>query len=174
MTYLYFIFLLHFDEYQSFKMFTNFIMSNDIIRRFYCFKSDIQIYVEVFNLLLKEYEPEIYDLLINKSDIDLKDVVYYKWFFKLFSGYLSLDIVFIVWDFMFIQGIELIIFKIGLSIIEIYKDNLLKCLDETEILEIFKNNGNLIKKSQLIPILLKHPLKEEKLLQMINDRIYLN
>ena len=120
------------DEYTSFKNLYNLICSSNIIKFMAKDEDEIQKNTNFFIELIKENYSCIYNHFKN---IDLShDLYFVSWFENLFTKTLNFRILVRIFDLFLLYGEE-VIFKIGLNILSIQKEDLLS-LTISEIMKV--------------------------------------
>ena len=97
----------------------------------------LKIYLEEFNEKLKNFFPEVFNMIKKIEIIDFCWIG--KWIQLLFLTNFDYDLILKFWDIIFAVGLDYII-GISLAIIEILKDKLIKCEDISDFNNVI-NNG---------------------------------
>jgi len=91
-------------------------------------------YLFIVKELLREYNPDVYNKIIELSIPD--EIWVFKWFQTLFSLILPLEIIIRIWDCVFAFGLEFSL-KIIVTLVSFFEQKILKINDLEEFLNAF-------------------------------------
>lgn len=122
MSYLAAILLLYMDEYEAFTAIAN-LLNRKCHNAFYKLDDGFQVYCRAFNLLLKDYLPNLYHYFL---DIGLSEEMYLlDWILTIYGKSLPLDTSTRIWDIYLLEG-DILLFKSAIGILKTLEKNILE------------------------------------------------
>jgi hypothetical protein len=88
------------------------------------------------NNMLEKYLPDLYRFLIHENDLEgsVNNFIH-KWFISLFTQNFREDFSLVIWDYLFLEG-NIVLFKAGLAVFKILKNQILSKKNFGKILKI--------------------------------------
>ena len=120
--------LFHYKPYRAFKLFTNLVLSNNVLYKTYLFDKEFMenIYACLENIVFYYYN-DLYQYF-KKEKLEIWNIFWIEWIYALFLRTFRLETCFVLWDLIIIEG-EKIIFKliyVVFGMIKINFDNINK------------------------------------------------
>lgn len=110
------------DSYMSFQCFSNLILNNNTFNFLKLDGNIVKYYIKAFTITLNNKDKELANYL---ESIDLTpDVYLLQWIESIFLKHLPFEICCRIFDNYIYEG-TVFLYKVSLSILEIFKDNLL-------------------------------------------------
>lgn len=131
------LFLTYMNEEASFWV-LNSLMENYNMEGYFLFSfPELRRSFYIFLCLLRKHMPKVHEHLLNKNMQVYPSMYAAQWFITLFTVNFKYDILVRVFDVFLTEGIK-VIYRLGLALIKLNQEKILKAKQLEDIMEIFK------------------------------------
>ena len=153
MTYLMVTFYYYFDEFETFVLFTNLVLTKDIIYHSYTFDMDsIAVYKSIFNRKIERKCPKVKEML-DKFMIRTEAFIL-DWMYTIYIRTFNIKIARVFWDIFLLFG-DYYLLRVAYSIFALLKNDLAKSTNMENGLRYIRSKTGTLKLSKMVKLTLR-------------------